>query len=211
MKSVFPTVFESSSSSSSLIPSLPGSHLFLNGKNRKKYNDEKLNNERYAPTVVERNINTIANINVDVNCDVKIINENENEMDIMNSFSPKRRKREIENEEENYGKKGHFSGQTYLNIEDNDVKVNNYDNNNNCHNISDANDTNRNGFSYNSISTYLTPQNIFIASPSYIKYKQEDKKEENLNKRMRTCDDVIAISSFNGLSLEKVNNIIPKW
>ena len=112
-----------SSHLSSSVPLSPGSNLFDNGMNRKKYSNMKRNNANYIPVISHNNIHK-----------TKISNENENEnfMDVMNSFSPNRRKRENENENDddrNDGRNISSSGQKYLIIDDDDCIDDNNNNN----------------------------------------------------------------------------------
>ena len=174
---------------SSSVPLSPGSNLFDNGMNRKKYSNIKGNNANYIPVISHNNIHK-----------TKISNENENEnfMDVMNSFSPNRRKRENENENEddrNDGRNISSSGQKYLIIDDDDC----IDDNNNNNDI--------NCFPTTNISNNFIIENNIMGTPKYKKNHKNDRKIESINKKMRICDDVIAISSFDGLSLEKVNSV----
>ena len=138
-----------------------------------------------------------------------IKNENENSMDITNSFSPNRRKRENENEnviedDRNDRKTSTFLGQKYLIIDDDNY----YDDNNNDNNNNSDNNNDRNSFSNTNISNNFIIENNTMGTQKNKKNQRDDRKIENFNKKMRCCDgDVTAISSFNGLSLEKESNI----
>ena len=177
----------SSQLSSSSIPLSSGSGLFDNGSNRKRYSDVKENNFIYDNSMSYKSLDKTKILNK---------NETENSMDIINSFSPNRRKRENENvieDDRNDRRTSTFLGPKYLIIDDDNYNHDNSNNNND-----------RNTF----ISNNFIIENNIMGTQKHKKNQRDDRKIENFNKKMRFFDgDVTAISSFNGLSLEKESNI----